>query len=39
MYRVIFQWPRAFQNEQLPEMRWLRVVGSADRDRPPGLLP
>src|SRR5450755_3119111 len=31
---VIFQWPRAFQNEQLPETRWLRLAGSADRDRP-----
>src|SRR5450755_4917703 len=34
MYCVIFQWPCAFQNEQLPETRWLRLAGSADRDRP-----
>ena len=25
MYCVIFQWPRAFQNEQPPETRWSRV--------------
>jgi hypothetical protein len=31
---VIFQWPPAFQNEQLPETRWLRLAGSADGDRP-----
>src|ERR1017187_4142856 len=31
---VISSGPRAFQNEQLPETRWLRLAGSAGRDRP-----
>ena len=34
MYCVILQWPPCVPERAAPETRWLRIAGSADRDRP-----